>query len=31
MNYRFVGEPWTPGSADRHAFLIAREAEGETR
>ena len=24
MNYRFVGEPWKPGSADRHAQLIAR-------
>lgn len=23
MNYRFVGEPWTPGSADRYAHLIA--------
>ncbi|HEX5647219.1 MAG TPA: hypothetical protein VFX56_09640, partial [Nitrospira sp.] len=22
MNYRFVGEPWTPGSADRYAHLI---------
>ena len=31
MNYRFVGEPWMPGSADRHAHLIASTAEGETR
>jgi predicted dinucleotide-binding enzyme len=23
MNYRFVGEPWTPGSADRFGPLIA--------
>lgn len=22
MNYRFLGEPWTPGSADRYAHLI---------
>jgi hypothetical protein len=25
MNYRFVGEPWKPGSADRYAHLIAPE------
>ena len=31
MNYRFMGEPWAPGSADRHAVLITREAEGGTR
>jgi len=31
MNYRFVGEPWMPGSADRHAHLIASTTEGETR
>jgi len=23
MNYRFVGEPWTPGAADRYAHLIS--------
>jgi len=28
MNYRFVGEPWTPGCADRHAHLIAPAPEG---
>jgi len=28
MNYRFVGEPWTPGCADRHAHLIAPVPEG---
>jgi NADPH-dependent F420 reductase len=28
MNYRLVGESWTPGAADRHAGLIARAAEG---
>ena len=28
MNYRFVGEPWTPGRADRHAHLIAPASEG---
>lgn len=28
MNYRFVGEPWTPGRADRHAHLIAPAPEG---
>jgi len=22
MNYRFMGEPWTPGSADRYSHLI---------
>jgi predicted dinucleotide-binding enzyme len=27
MNYRFVGEPWTPGAADRYAHLIAPEGE----
>ena len=27
MNYRFMGEPWTPGSADRYAHLIALPAE----
>jgi predicted dinucleotide-binding enzyme len=27
MNYRFVGEPWTPGSADRYAHLIAAGQE----
>lgn len=31
MNYRFVGEPWMPGSADRHAHLIASTTEGGTR
>jgi predicted dinucleotide-binding enzyme len=31
MNYRFVGERWTPGCADRHAHLIAPAAEGVTR
>ena len=31
MNYRFVGEPWMPGSADRHAHLISSTTEGETR
>jgi 8-hydroxy-5-deazaflavin:NADPH oxidoreductase len=25
MNYRLVGEPWTPGAADRYAHLIAPE------
>ncbi|HEY1373834.1 MAG TPA: NAD(P)-binding domain-containing protein [Candidatus Binatia bacterium] len=25
MNYRLVGEPWKPGSADRYAHLIAPE------
>jgi len=28
MNYRFVGEPWTPGRADRHAHLIQRSRNG---
>jgi predicted dinucleotide-binding enzyme len=28
MNYRFVGEPWAPGRADRHAHLIAPASEG---
>jgi len=28
MNYRFVGERWKPGSADRFAHLIAPEAPG---
>lgn len=28
MNYRFVGEPWRPGQADRHAHLIAPVPEG---
>ena len=28
MNYRLVGEPWTPGSADRYAHLIALEQGG---
>lgn len=23
MNYRFLGEPWTPGAADRYARLLA--------
>ncbi len=27
MNYRLVGEPWTPGRADRYARLIAPELE----
>ena len=31
MNYRFVGEPWTPGRADRYAHLIAPAQEGGTR
>ena len=31
MNYRFVGEPWMPGSADRYAHLIASTTEGEAR
>ena len=31
MNYRFVGEPWTPGCADRHAHLIAPASEGAVR
>lgn len=31
MNYRFVGEPWTPGRADRHAHLIAPASEGGVR
>jgi NADPH-dependent F420 reductase len=31
MNYRFVGELWTPGCADRHAHLIAPTTEGGTR
>jgi 8-hydroxy-5-deazaflavin:NADPH oxidoreductase len=31
MNYRFIGEPWTPGSADRYAHLIAPAAEGGVR
>ncbi|MDK2743757.1 MAG: NAD(P)-binding domain-containing protein [Nitrospira sp.] len=30
MNYRFVGEPWTPGRADRHNHLIQRSQEGMT-
>ena len=28
MNYRFVGEPWTPGAADRYAHLISPVQEG---
>jgi len=28
MNYRFVGEPWTPGAADRYAHLISSVQEG---
>jgi predicted dinucleotide-binding enzyme len=28
MNYRFVGEPWKPGSADRYSHLIAPGQEG---
>ena len=28
MSYRFMGEPWTPGCADRHAHLIAPVPEG---
>jgi hypothetical protein len=28
MNYRFVGEPWTPGSADRYAHLLASVEQG---
>jgi hypothetical protein len=31
MNYRFVGEPWRPGSADRYAHLIAPTREGGAR
>jgi predicted dinucleotide-binding enzyme len=31
MNYRFVGEPWTPGHADRYAHLIAPAPEGGMR
>lgn len=31
MNYRFVGETWKAGSADRYAHLIARAAEREAR
>ena len=31
MNYRFVGEPWTQGRADRHAHLIALAPEGAAR
>lgn len=27
MNYRFLGEPWTAGSADRYAHLIAAGQE----
>ena len=28
MNYRFVGEPWRPGCADRYAHLIAPAPKG---
>lgn len=28
MNYRFVGEPWTPGTADRYAHLLTQEGGG---
>jgi predicted dinucleotide-binding enzyme len=28
MNYKFVGEPWTPGTADRYAHLIAPASQG---
>lgn len=31
MNYRFMGEPWTPGRADRYAHLIAPLLEGGGR
>ena len=31
MNYRFMGEPWTPGSADRYGHLIALPREGGVR
>jgi hypothetical protein len=31
MNYLFLGEPWTPGSADRYAHLIALPREGGIR
>ena len=31
MNYRFMGEPWAPGSADRYAHLIALPREGAVR
>lgn len=31
MNYRFMGEPWRPGCADRHAHLIAPSLEGGMR
>jgi predicted dinucleotide-binding enzyme len=30
MNYRFLGESWTPGRADRHAHLIQRSPDGVT-
>lgn len=31
MNYRFVGEPWTSGRADRYAHLIASVPEAGVR
>lgn len=31
MNYRFMGEPWTPGRADRYAHLIEPLLEGGGR
>jgi predicted dinucleotide-binding enzyme len=31
MNYRFMGEPWIPGSADRYASLLASTSEGGAR
>ena len=31
MNYRFVGEPWTQGHADRYAHLIASAPEEGVR
>jgi predicted dinucleotide-binding enzyme len=31
MNYRLLGEPWTPGSADRYSHLVARATSGDAR